>query len=217
MPQQVCKTLCAFVWLVIGLFIVLALGGWRDAARAAELEAAESARPARGNPNAPVTVVEFSDFQCPFCQQAYPVLKQLLAKYKDEVKLVYRDVPIRRIHPEAELAAAASRCAGEQGKFWEYHDALFEAAGDLKGPSLMSRAERLALDSEEFDACLRSGKFKDAIEADFQEAIRLGVTGTPAFFVNGTLVPGSQIAVLEQKIQEALEAVRTLNRETFAD
>ena len=194
---SVCATGC-----VIG-------SGWFQCALSAELPSSDDSRQARGNPDAPVTIVEYSDFQCPSCQRVYPVLKEVLMKYKDQVKLVYKDLPIRTIHPNAELAATAARCAGEQSKFWEYHDALFEAAGDLTRASLMRRAERLALDTKVFEACLASEKFKDAIEEDFQEGIRLGVTGTPAFFINGTRLIGVQpVAVFELKIREALEAVQ---------
>jgi protein-disulfide isomerase len=157
----------------------------------------------RGNPKAPITIVEFSDFQCGFCQRVNPTLRQLLAKYNGQVSLSYRDYPLREIHPQAQLAAEASRCAGEQGKFWEYHDALFANSSKLDKASLAEHARSLKLDGARFDACLASGKFKDSIENDIKDAEQAGVSATPAFFVNGILVEGAQPLAAFEKIIEA--------------
>jgi protein-disulfide isomerase len=157
----------------------------------------------RGNPKAPITIVEFSDFQCGFCQRVTPTLRLLLAKYDGQVSLAYRDFPLREIHPQAQLAAEASRCAGDQGKFWEYHDALFANSSKLDKESLAMHARSLQLDGERFDACLESGKFKAAIDSDMQGAEKAGVSATPAFFVNGVMVEGAQPIAAFEKIIDA--------------
>jgi protein-disulfide isomerase len=145
----------------------------------------------RGNPKAPVTIVEFSDFQCPYCHRIEPTLKELLAKYQGRVSLSFRDFPLRQIHPQAELAAEAARCAEEQGKFWEYHDLLF-AGSKLDHDGLVEQARALKLDEGRFDACLAAGKYKPQIEQDMQDGIRAGVSGTPGFFINGIPLSGAQ-------------------------
>ena len=162
----------------------------------------------RGNPDAPVTIVEFSDFQCPFCQRAYPVIKALLSKYDGQVKLSYRDFPLYQAHPQAQTAAEAARCAGEQGKYWEYHDRLFENFNQLSEETLAEHAAGLGLDSREFQACLQSGRHRAAIERDVQDGTEAGITGTPAFFINGVLVSGALPAsVFEQAIEAELSAI----------
>ncbi len=161
----------------------------------------------RGDPKAPVVIVEFSDFQCPYCQSVQPTLKTLLAKYEGRVSLAYRDLPVRDIHPQAELAAEASRCAGEQGKFWEYHDLLFANQNKLDRPGLLDQAHGLKLDEKQFDSCLSSGKYAAQIEQDRQLGLRAGVAGTPGFFVNGSLLSGNQPQdAFEKLIQAELAA-----------
>lgn len=145
----------------------------------------------RGDPKAPVMVVEFSDYQCPYCRQVETTLKNLLAKYPDKVSLAYRDFPITQSHPQAELAAEASRCAGEQGKFWEYHDQLINAS-NLERVALLEYARALKLDEKHFDSCLGGGKYKAEVERDVKEGTQAGVSGTPGFFINGVLLSGAQ-------------------------
>ena len=145
----------------------------------------------RGNPKAPVVIVEFSDFQCPYCRSVQPTLKNLLAKYEGRVSLSYRDLPLRDIHPQAQMAAEASRCAGEQGKFWEYHDLLFENPNKLNREGLLEQARSLKLDEKQFDSCLSSGKYKAQVEQDRQLGMRAGLTGTPGFFINGNMLSGN--------------------------
>ena len=145
----------------------------------------------RGNPKAPVMIVEFSDFQCPYCRQVEPVVKDLLTKYGDKISLSYRDFPLTSIHSQAEIAAEASRCALEQGKFWEYHDQMF-AASSLEKDSLVEYARNLKLDEKQFSTCLTSEKYKADIDKDAQEGRKAGVTGTPGFFVNGVALSGAQ-------------------------
>jgi len=145
----------------------------------------------KGDPKAPVTIVEFSDFQCPYCKRSEGTLHDLLTKYNGRVKLAYLDFPLPEIHPKAERAAEAARCAGEQGKFWEYHDALYAEQSKLDDPELLTRARSLHLDEKAFQSCLDSGKFKSKIEADLEQGRKVGVAGTPGFFVNGVFLSGA--------------------------
>ena len=154
----------------------------------------------RGNSAAPVTIIEFSDFQCPFCLRAHSTVQSLLAKYDGRVKLAYRDFPLREIHPQAQLAAEASRCAAEQGKFWEYHDLLFANPGKLGEAALKEDARTLELDAVQFDFCLDSGKIKPSVEEDLQAGAKAGVNGTPGFFINGIFLNGALPAADFEKI-----------------
>jgi len=154
----------------------------------------------KGDPKAPVTIVEFSDFQCPFCKQSEATLHNLLTSRAGTVKLAYMDFPLREIHPRAQKAAEASRCAGEQGKFWEYHDALYADQSKLEDADLINRARTLNLDEKVFRSCLDSGKFKSSIDADIAQGQKLGVAGTPGFFVNGVFLSGAQPQAEFEKI-----------------
>ena len=145
----------------------------------------------KGDANAPVTIVEFSDFQCPFCKQAEGTLQAILAKYGSRVRLAFMDFPLREIHPRAQSAAEAARCAGEQGKFWEYHDVLYADQTKLDGPALIASARALTLNEPAFQSCLESGKFRSQIDADLAEGQKAGVSGTPGFFINGVFLSGS--------------------------
>ena len=144
-----------------------------------------------GNANAPVIIVEFSDYQCPYCHAVEPTVKDVLTKYGDKVSLSYRDFPLTAIHSQAMISAEASRCALEQGKFWEYHDQLFTAS-KLEKDDLIGYARNLKLDDKQFDSCLTSEKYKADIEKDEQEGRKAGVNGTPGFFINGVALSGSQ-------------------------
>jgi protein-disulfide isomerase len=148
--------------------------------------------PVRGPADAPVTLVEFSDFECPFCTQAHPTLKQILERYPGKVRLAYRDFPLDSIHPQARRAAEAARCAHDQGKFWEYHDVLFAQSPKLATEDLRRYAEQVGLDITKFDSCVAGGTHKAAVQRDLDEGHRLGITGTPAFFVNGRPLSGAQ-------------------------
>jgi len=156
-----------------------------------KIQVAHDPKRLRGNPNAPVMIVEFSDYQCPYCHQVEPTVKDLLAKYGDKVSLSYRDFPLTAIHQNAMIAAEASRCAEEQGKFWEYHDQLF-AASSLEKNSLLEYARNLKLDDKQFESCLTSEKYKAEIDKDQLEGRNAGVNGTPGFFINGVFVNGAQ-------------------------
>jgi protein-disulfide isomerase len=147
--------------------------------------------PSIGPANAPVTIIEFSDYQCPYCQVWYKqVYKQLMAQYPDQIRFVYRDLPLP-MHPEAVPAAEAAECAGEQGKYFQYHDALFEQKYGLNRDAYEQYASDLGLDLSAFTACLDSGKYQAEIQADASDATNAGITGTPSFVVNGRLLIGA--------------------------
>ncbi|MCV0398606.1 MAG: DsbA family protein [Nitrosarchaeum sp.] len=149
--------------------------------------------PVRGNDDAPITIIEFSDFQCPFCARFHiQTLPLLLENYIDagKAKLVYRDFPIQGIHPNAIPAAAAAECADEQGKYWEYHDKLFENQNQwnqLETPDAVAvfgqYAKEIELNQEQFDVCLNTGKYIDEIRKDLDDGREYGVSGTPGFFI----------------------------------
>ena len=157
----------------------------------------------RGSPQAPVMIVEFSDFQCPFCRKVQSTLKNMLEKYQGQVSLAYRDFPLRGMHSQAELAAEASRCALEQGKFWEYHDLLFGNPDKVNRSGVAGMAQSLGLNEKQFDACLSSGKYTKQVEYDLQDGIRAGVEGTPGIFINGILFSGAQPEAAFDKIIRA--------------
>jgi protein-disulfide isomerase len=146
---------------------------------------------AQGPKDAPVTIIEFSDFQCPFCGRVVATLKEVVRLYPQQVRLAFRDFPIVSLHPKASKAAEAARCAGEKGKFWEYHDLLFEAQAQATTADFKRFAEQLKLDANSFATCLDSGRYAAAVASDVQEGTRLGITGTPTFFINGRLVVGA--------------------------
>jgi len=148
--------------------------------------------PALGPESAPVTIVEFSDFQCPYCARAAPVVKQLRERYPDSVRIVYRHFPLDSVHPQARSAAEASLCAADQGRFWEYHDVLFENARQLGEADLIRYAEELDLDTADFRTCLEEDRHAEQVERDLEAGRRAGVTGTPSFFVNGRMLGGAQ-------------------------
>ena len=163
----------------------------------------------RGNPRAPVTILEFGDFQCPFCREVQGTLKTILDKYGDKVRLAFRDFPLNQIHPQAQQAAEAGRCAGEQGKFWEYHDLLYENQRRLDLGGLKDLAQTAGLDANRFSSCMASGQYRPSIESDLQMGNGAGVNGTPGFFINGVPLAGAQpVAAFEQIIDSQLAAAQ---------
>ncbi|MCA9509497.1 MAG: thioredoxin domain-containing protein [Myxococcota bacterium] len=147
---------------------------------------------ARGPADAPVTIVEFSDYQCPFCSRAEPTVDQLLERYPTQVRLVYRHFPLDSIHPEARAAAIAATCAGEQGKFWEFHEKLFANQRELGAEAFDRFAGELGLDGAAFDACTASPEAAAVVTRDAEAGVAAGASGTPAFFVNGILLSGAR-------------------------
>jgi protein-disulfide isomerase len=148
--------------------------------------------PSLGPEDAPVTIVEFSDYQCPFCSRAEPVIKQILERYPSEVRLVFRHFPLDRIHPQARGAAEAAACANEQDRFWDYHRRLFIPGTKFDPESLQQYASDLELDVEAFRTCVEERRYQAAVETDVREGREAGITGTPGFFVNGILLKGAK-------------------------
>jgi protein-disulfide isomerase len=162
--------------------------------------------PRLGPDDAPVTIIEFSDFQCPFCQKSVPVLQELRRMYGDKISLIYRDFPGQN-HPNAFAAAEASECAHEQGKFWEYHDLLFNRQAPDRPWNFEGLAAESGLDVDAFRGCVNRGRFRTEVRKDLEDGLRLGVTSTPTFFVNGRPLVGLQsIPAFQQLIDKALLA-----------
>lgn len=160
-------------------------------APAAKVDIDVGKSPAQGPANAPITVVAFSDFQCPFCSRALPALKQIEEQYKGKVRIAFKHLPLS-FHDKAQIAAEASMAAHEQGKFWQYHDKLFENQQALDRPSLEKYAQELGLNLDRFKKALDTGKFKDAVQKDAQLASSVGASGTPTFYINGRQLVGAQ-------------------------
>ncbi|HEY6347779.1 MAG TPA: thioredoxin domain-containing protein [Candidatus Angelobacter sp.] len=146
---------------------------------------------AKGPANAPVTIVEFAEFQCPFCGNSVATLKHLEGKYGNRIRLVFRDFPLVGFHQDASKSAEAASCANDQGKFWEMYDKLFENQSRLKMSFLKQYASDIGLNSQQFSECLESGKYTNQWQRDIDEGSHYGVTGTPTFFVNGRMLVGS--------------------------
>src|SRR6266540_1918344 len=164
-------------------------------------------RPIRGNKDAPVTIVEFSDFQCPFCSRARPTVNKVRETYGDKVRVIFRNFPLS-IHPQAQKAGEAAGCAGEQGKFWEMHDRLFANQAKLQVPDLKEHAAVLGLDPEAFRQCLDSGRHTADLQRDAEAGTGYGVSGTPSFFINGRPLVGAQpFESFAQVIDDELERV----------
>jgi protein-disulfide isomerase len=169
------------------------------------LEVAVGHSPSIGPVSAPITIVEFGDFQSPFCKMEESALQQVRDRYRDQVRLVFKDFP-PLTSKEAVQAAEAARCANEQGKFQQFRDALYADQSKLAVPDLKETARRLRLDSAKFDSCLDNGKYSSAIEEDIEEGLRLGVRSAPTFVVNGQLHAGIQStagfeAIIDPEIQ----------------
>jgi len=169
--------------------------------------------PNRGADSAPVTIVKFEDFQCPFCRQVQSTFTQLESRYGDKIKVVHRDFPIDQLHPYARRAAEGARCANEQGKFWVYHDKLYATVLNADPNQLSTLAKDVGLDVAAFDRCLTDGQYKAAVQADLAEGTKLGVNSTPAFFVNGRLLVGAQpldafTRVIDEELATTTSAVK---------
>ena len=163
---------------------------------------ATAGRPSKGPANAPVTIVEFSDFECPFCRALFPTLQKIESDYKDKLRVIYLQFPLASMHTHARKAAEASLCAYEQDKFWQFHDAMFTDQQHLAVEDLKQKAEKLSLDKKAFNTCLDSDKYLAEIQSDMEEGVRVGISGTPAMFINGRLLIGAQPYADIQKIIE---------------
>jgi protein-disulfide isomerase len=162
--------------------------------------------PVFGPSEAPITIIEFSDFQCPYCKKWHvEVWPRLQEAFPDQIRLVYRDFPLASIHPNATSAAEAANCANEQDKYWEYNYLLFNGDQQLGLPGYQVYAEELMLDMDLFNECLESDRYSEEINADFQFAANLGVSSTPTFFINGIPLVGAQpFEVFSQLINQEL-------------
>jgi protein-disulfide isomerase len=163
--------------------------------------------PILGPQDAPITIIEFADFQCPFCQrhflETYPLL---IENYGDQIRFVYKDFPLTSIHPEAMPSSLAAKCAQEQDKFWEYHDLLYSGRLELSGETYLAYAEELELDTTAFQACYDDARYTEAVQADYNFGSQLGVGSTPTFFINGIAVVGAQpYSVFAQVIDYELD------------
>jgi protein-disulfide isomerase len=173
------------------LMLVLVPFILRAASTPAEIDLTTLPHPSIGPEHAPVTMVEFSDFECPNCRRIEPELEQLRRDYGTEMRFVWVDFPLDA-HHHAMLAAEAARCAGEQGQFWPYHDALMSGRESLRASNLADLAARLGMDSAKFDSCLAARKYQGMVESDVDQGDRLGISGTPTIFINGREYLGAQ-------------------------
>jgi protein-disulfide isomerase len=168
----------------------------------------ESTDPSLGRASAPVTLIEFSDFQCPFCQRVAPTLKKIRETYGDKVRIVWKDFPLTQIHPQAFKAGEAAHCAGDQGKYWDYHDRLFANQQQLQPEDLKKHAADLGLDAAAFNACLDSSKYGERVRDGVAQGTRLGVNSTPTIYINGRMLSGAQpyetfVSVIDEELSRA--------------
>lgn len=166
--------------------------------------------PSRGRADAPVTIVEFGDYQCPFCRQFEPTVESVLKQYPQHVRFVFRNYPLTDIHPEALHAAQAAVCAEKQGKFWPMHDAIYADAAPLGIGSLRALAKKVGLDSQKFEACVRSQAPNEVIHADMQAGEDLDVEATPTLFIDGRYVNGvvsrqQLVSMIQEELKEHAE------------
>ncbi|MGC1375724.1 MAG: thioredoxin domain-containing protein [Anaerolineales bacterium] len=208
------------LWIALPFVFLLGLGtGWvlwanRSAAPVADApdttryDVSEAGNPAIGPVGAPVTMIEFGDYQCTYCKHWYDTVHtRLMADYAGKIRFVYRDLPLSTIHPEAQSAAEAADCAGEQGDYWKYHDALFGAKYGLGTQAYTQYATDLGLDVSAFNTCVAERRYQSEVEDDTNFGLSLGLTGTPSFFINGLKVIGSQpYEVFKQVIDKELAA-----------
>lgn len=160
--------------------------------------------PAKGNPDAPIKLIEFSEFQCPFCKRTRPTIAKILEKYGDKVYYVFRDFPLS-FHKQAKPAANAAECAHEQNKFWEFSDKLWEKQSSLGKETYFSVAKDVGLNMDQFTKCYDSNKYYKEIRKDQQDGMAAGVSGTPAYFINGKFLSGAQpFPAFEEIIEEEL-------------
>jgi len=188
------RSLLFFALLLLATAVAAAWSvGHLDHAARANPQVSPDDDPSWGPADAPVTIIEFGDYQCPFCKRFYDeTLPQIQETYEGQVRFVFRDMPLTSIHPDAQKAAEASECADDQGLFWEYHALLWANQQELDVPNLKAYAGELGLNAATFDDCLNSGKNTQEVQKDYGDAISYGVQGTPSFFINGQQLTGAQ-------------------------
>ena len=199
-------------WVIIGVIVVVLFGGaiwYSHSAAERSNEGIELQAHVKGNPEATVTLVEYSDFQCPACATFQPVLNGLLAEYSDRLRFEYKHFPLMNVHPHAQSAAIAAEAAGQQGQFFEFHDLLFErqqewSSAAVPGTFYVQYAEELGLDIDQFRRQQNASLLRDKVRADFDEARELGLTGTPTFFLNGQRM---QIQTFDDFIAQVAAAI----------
>jgi protein-disulfide isomerase len=152
---------------------------------------------AQGNMDADLVIVEYGDYQCPYCGAAYPILKKLMSQFGDQIKFVFRNFPLSEMHQYARAAALAAEAAGLQGKFWEMHDAIYENQRALNEMLLMKLAEKLKLNIPQFEEDIKSSTLAEKVDADFESGVMSGVNGTPSFYVNGKKFDGGAEDLLQ--------------------
>lgn len=204
-----------YLFLTVGLLVGFALGfgigrggpGGSEAGYSGPVVDIEG-RPFLGPEDAPVTMIEFTDYQCTFCKRYYETRYPLiLEEYGDKLKYVVLHYPLSQLHPQAEEAAQAAECAGDQGKFFEYHNTLFRNSTALGRANLMRYALMVGLDKGRFERCIDSGEKAKVVYDNILTAVKAGVSGTPTFFVNGQIVVGTQpLAIFQAQIERALQA-----------
>ena len=175
--------------------------------------------PAKGPEGAPITIVEYADFQCPYCGRAMAALKQVEERYQGKIRLVFRDFPLTQIHPNAAKAAEAADCANDQGKFWPMHDRLFANQTKLAVADLKQHASDIGLDKAAFETCLDSGKHAADWKKTVEEGQKYGLSGTPSFFINGRLIVGAQpyesfAVVIDEELDRAARPADSVASQT---
>lgn len=171
-------------------------------------DVSEDDDPAFGPKNAPITIIEFSDYQCPYCRKWYvETFAKLMSTYPNQIRFIYRDFPLTSIHPEAAPAAIAAECANDQGKYWEFHDRLFTGEYGMNSTAYVQYATDLGLNKDKFQACLSNTSYANEVQGDLQYASSIGVRSTPTFFINGIALIGAQpFEAFQQVIDSELAA-----------
>jgi protein-disulfide isomerase len=166
----------------------------------------------QGPENAAATLVEYGDYECPYCGRAYPIVKRVQKHFGKGLRFVFRNFPLSNMHPQAESAAETAEFAGAHGKFWEMHDGLFENQERLGGPLYLELAQAMSLSAEQLQQALEEGKYQKRVRADFSTGVRSGVNGTPTFFINGKRHDGpfdfeSLVLAIEQELGRQRNAI----------
>lgn len=206
-------------WVVIGVIVVLLIGGsvWYSIeASKAYNEGVVVTEHIKGNPDATVTLTEYSDFQCPACSQFAPIVAEIMAEYGDSIRFEYKHFPLIQLHPFAQPAARAAEAAGQQGKFFEFHDLLFANQAEwTKGVApaafFTQYAEELGLDLDLFAKHQRSSLLQDKVKREFDEARGLGLTGTPSFYLNGVRMNPTSIDDFKAQVAAAVNPTANFN------